>query len=77
VNIEILGILSTLFILASFILSGETKIRSVNIIGSMLFVIYGFLIGALSVWLLNGILIFIHIYKLIKLGKVKPQYEKE
>jgi len=68
---ELLGIISTLFVLASFVLSGEAKIRRVNIIGSVLFVVYGIGIGALSVWLLNGALIFIHIFKLIKLERAK------
>jgi len=70
-SIEILGIISGLFVLTSFVLSGEIKIRSVNIIGAMLFVIYGIVIGALSVWLLNSILICVHIYYLIKLKAKK------
>ncbi|MCL2382831.1 MAG: lactate dehydrogenase [Oscillospiraceae bacterium] len=72
-NAEILGIIATLFVLASFALSGEGKIRSINIIGSTLFVIYGIFIGAISVWLLNGALIFIHIYKLIKIKNAKSK----
>ena len=68
-SIEGLGIIATLFVLASFILSGEAKIRSVNIIGALLFVIYGIVLGALSVWLLNGVLVLIHVYKLIKTRK--------
>ena len=68
-NVEIVGIIATLFVLASFILSGEVKIRSINIIGSIIFVIYGVMMGAISIWLLNGALIGIHIYKIIKLKK--------
>ena len=68
-NFEILGIIATLFVLASFVLSGEMKIRYINIIGSVIFVIYGAAIGAFSVWLLNSILIIIHLYKIIKLRK--------
>ena len=66
-SVEGLGIVATLFVLASFLLSGEKKIRSINILGSVLFVVYGIMINAVSVWLLNGMLIFIHIYKIIKL----------
>ena len=64
--IEILGILASCFVLMSFILRGEKKIRLVNIIGATMFVIYGILINSLSVWLLNGILIGVHIFYLIK-----------
>ena len=64
---EAIGILATLFVLGSFLVDGEMKIRRINIFGAILFVIYGVLIGALSVWLLNGALLFIHIYKLRKI----------
>lgn len=64
--IEIIGIIATLCVLASFVLNGESKIRVVNIVGAIIFVIYGLLIRSISVWLLNGALIFIHLYKLCK-----------
>jgi hypothetical protein len=65
--IETIGFIATLFVLSSFLVSGEVKIRVINIFGAILFVVYGVLIGALSVWLLNGALLVIHIYKLQKL----------
>ena len=68
-NIELIGILATLFVLASFITSGEIKIRAVNIVGAILFVIYGWYLDAFSVYALNAVLVFVHIYKLIKLVK--------
>ena len=66
---EIIGIIASLFVLLSFLYNGERQIRIINIIGATLFVIYGILIGAFSVYLMNGILILIHIRKLIKLKK--------
>lgn len=65
-EIEVLGIVATLFVLASFSLKGELKIRLVNSIGAMLFVIYGVLIRAWSIWILNIALLLIHIYFLTK-----------
>ena len=64
--VEFIGILATIFVLLSFIFADARKIRAVNIIGATLFVVYGLLINALSVWLLNGALIFIHIYFISK-----------
>lgn len=64
--IEILGIIATLFVLAAFMLNDVKQIRIVDLIGAILFVVYGILIHSLSVSLLNGILIIIHLYKLIK-----------
>ena len=64
--VEILGIIATLFVLAAFMLNDVKQIRIVDLIGAILFVIYGILIHSLSVSLLNEILIIIHLYKLIK-----------
>lgn len=63
---ELIGIAGTLFVLLSFLMKDLKKVRIINIIGATLFVIYGLLIGALSTWLLNGILIIVHIVYLIK-----------
>ncbi len=66
---EIIGLLGTIFVLISFLMRKERTIRTVNIIGAILFVVYGICIGAISTWLLNGILILIHIYFLLKDSK--------
>ena len=63
---EIVGILATLFVLASFLMNDMRKVRFINIIGAALFVIYGYMVGAFSTSLLNALLIFIHIFFLIK-----------
>ena len=63
---EILGIVATLFVLLSFLFTDEKRIRPINAIGAALFVVYGVIIGAHSVYILNGALIVIHIYKLVK-----------
>lgn len=63
---EAIGILGTIFVLISFLMKDIKAVRIINIIGAALFVVYGALIGALSTWLLNGILIIIHIVYLLK-----------
>lgn len=66
---ELIGIAGTLFVLASFLMKDYRKTRIINIVGAALFVIYGITINALSTWLLNSVLIFIHIYFLWKGNK--------
>lgn len=68
-NIEIIGTLASIVILISFLTNNVFKIRCINIIGSIIFIIYGVLISSFSILLLNGILILIHIYYLLKEGK--------
>lgn len=68
---EILGIIGTLFIILAFAMNGEFKIRVFDLIGAILFVIYGITISLFSIILLNGILIIIQLYKLYGLRKGK------
>ena len=63
---EAIGTLASILVLMSFLFTGEKKIRIVNIFGAMLFVIYGILIDAFSVWFLNGTLLIVHAIKLFK-----------
>ena len=65
-NYEVIGILASILVLISFLFKKEKHIRIVNITGAITFVIYGLLINALSIYLLNGILILIHLYYLKK-----------
>lgn len=65
-NIELLGISATLFVLLSFLMKRVETIRSVNIIGALLFIIYGIFINSPSTWLLNTVLVLIHTVYLIK-----------
>ena len=66
---EAIGMVGTIFALTSFCISGETKIRTINIIAAVIFVIYGFLIVSISMFLTNIVLIFIHIFKFYKIYK--------
>ena len=65
--IEVLGTLASVVVLISFTQNKEVTIRLINIIGSIMFVVYGLLLNAWSIVLLDGALIILHIYKLIKL----------
>ena len=64
--IELIGIIGTVFILLSFVKTGEKRIRQLNLVGSIIYVIYGILISSFSTTVLNIIMIFVHIYYLKK-----------
>lgn len=63
-NYEIIGLIATIFVLASFIVNDMKMVRLINIVGASLFVIYGLAIGAFSTWVMNILLICVHIYYL-------------
>lgn len=66
---EIIGLAASSFVLLSFLLKGEKKIRIINSIGCIIFIIYGILINALSVWLLNSITLIVQIVRIIQISK--------
>lgn len=68
---EWIGILAGVFIVISFLMKGELKIRAVNIIGAALFVVYGFLIESISVTILNLILVIVQVSKIYTFKKGK------
>lgn len=69
--IEVIGLSASLIVLLSFLYDDGIWIRLINMVGCILFVVYGVLLGAFSIWFMNGIVFFIHIYKLHKLNKEK------
>ena len=52
---------------------GDVIMRIINMIGSAVFVVYGALLPAISTAVLNGLLVFVNLYHLIKLLKNKPK----
>lgn len=63
-NIEWVGYLATVFILASFAFSDVKKLRVVNIIGGLLWMVYGHVVGSSSIFIGNLLMVLIHMYKL-------------
>ena len=73
-KIEIIGIISSIIILIAMSFPSVTKknniiMRIINAVGSAGFVIYGILIPAWSIAILNFAMIIINIYNIIKLKK--------
>ena len=64
--IEIIGVLASVIVLISFLMKNIKFIRIINIVGAVLFVIYGLWIDSIATWFLNGALIVIHLIYLIK-----------
>lgn len=62
---ESIGLLASIFVMLSYIFEG-TKLRIVNLVGSILFVIYGFMFNGISVIILNSSAIVLHLYYIMK-----------
>lgn len=73
--LEWLGYLASLVVLISLVMSSIIKLRWINLAGSALFSIYGFLIGALPVGFMNLGIAMINIYYLIKIYSSKEYFK--
>lgn len=65
-NIELIGYLATAFILASFAFSDVKKLRVVNILGGLTWMVYGYIVTSSSIFVGNLLMVLIHMYKLHK-----------
>ena len=80
--IELIGIASTVLILFSMLfktttLKGDIRMRALNLAGSVVFVVYGCLLPAISTAVLNGALVVVNTYHLIMLIKESKNQPKE
>lgn len=66
-SFEVIGLIASIMVLVSFIPKNNLKLtRILNSIGAAIFVIYGALIGAWSVWILNSCCFVLNVYYIIK-----------
>ena len=65
VDYEWVGFLAQGFILVSFSVSNLKKLRTLNIVGGLLWMTYGFYIDSMSIIIGNILMVFIHIVMLI------------
>jgi len=73
--LEWLGYLASTIVLISLLMSSIIKLRWINLLGSSIFSLYGFLIGALPVGFMNLGIAFINIYYLIKIYRSKEYFK--
>lgn len=72
--LELVGYLSSILVLISFLMSSVVKLRVINSIGSFIFTIYAILIHSYPTAFLNACLICVNIYYLIRLTKTDKHY---
>ncbi len=71
---EIIGYISSVLVAASITVSSVLKFRWINFAGAASFSIYGFLINAYPVGVLNGFIAIIDVYYLIKIYKKSEDF---
>ena len=71
--IEIFGYIGTILVIGSMLMSSMVKLRIVSTLGSTVSGIYALINGALPLVLMNGVIVIINIYNLIKISKTKQE----
>ncbi|HJG95933.1 MAG TPA: lactate dehydrogenase [Romboutsia timonensis] len=70
---EWVGYAASLFIVLSLTMTSIIKLRIINSIGCLLFIIYGLNLNAYPVVISNALIVMINIYNLYMLSKGKKQ----
>ena len=74
---EWLGIVASAFVLISFLTSNQIRTRIINLVGCVVFVIYGLILPAYSTAFMNAALIIVHIIYLTKDFKARKKQKSE
>lgn len=70
-----IGYIASIIIALSMTMNSIVKFRWINLVGAITFSTYGFLIGALPVGFLNGFIVSVDIYYLLKIYSKKETFE--
>ena len=73
--IEMIGYLGSALVVVSMLMSSVVKLRVINTIGSGIFAAYALMIHSYPTALMNGFLIGINVYNLIKLSRKDKSYD--
>ena len=69
--VEWMGYLASILIGISMFMKDILKLRFINLVGSFIFSIYGFIIKAYPVAVINVIIVFVNIYYIYGMSKSK------
>lgn len=73
--IEMVGYLGSALVLISMIMSSVVRLRIINMIGSAIFATYAMIIHSYPTAFMNGCLVLINLYNLIKLIRKDKHYD--
>ena len=73
--LQYVGYVASLIIVVSMTMNSIIKFRWINLVGASLFSVYGFMIHAIPVCVLNGIIVLVDIYYLTSIYSKKEVFE--
>jgi GNAT superfamily N-acetyltransferase len=73
--LELFGYLASALIAVSLMMSSILRLRVINMIGGTAFSIYGLLIGAYPVAILNGLIVLVNVYHVARMLRAKKYFQ--
>ena len=73
--VEIIGYAASVLVAASLMMSAIVKLRIINLIGSLIFTVYGLIINAYPVAAVNGWITLVNIYYLFEIFSAKEFFQ--
>jgi len=70
-SVELIGYLGSALVAISLMMKSLLRLRIINLVGALFFIIYGFLLGAYPVAFLNGLILCIDLYYLRQMWQQK------
>lgn len=70
--LELLGYLASILVAISLMMRSLNTLRIINLLGALLFTVYGLIIGAYPVAVLNAFIVLVNVYYLQKAFKILP-----
>ena len=70
-TLEVVGWVATFVVIGSFLVNDMIKLRSINLVGATLWLIYGIIASSYSIMFLNIVVMSIQIFKINQLIKNK------
>lgn len=72
--LELVGYTASVLIAISLMMSSLLRLRIINLIGGAMFSAYGFLIGAIPVGVLNGAIVLVNVFHIIRMLRTKSYF---
>lgn len=66
---ELIGYTGSALIVVSLMMRSVLRLRVINLVGALVFAVYGVLIAAPPVWVVNGAIVVIDLYHLVQLKR--------
>jgi hypothetical protein len=73
--LDFFGYIGSVLVAISLMMSNIKRLRWINLVGAAVFSTYGFLIGAIPVFALNGWIVLVDIYYLIRMYRFQDDFD--